>query len=209
MKKIFTLFAAVLMSGMAMAQVDETFVFVDADGNKVADGTTIVVNTVNDKRQMVIPLKVKKMTDADSFGGMWENIDAKPNGDWQTCAFGNCVPLSASGFSSKGQMNKDAVAAIDTEWMPAENGYATWEATLQIRVFEAKGSIFSPDTKTPGDEIAQGAKVTVRFEYSDPAGVNAVKVDGKAGKCYTLSGQLVEKPSRGLYIMDGRKVVIK
>ena len=54
MKKIFTLLAALFVISTAWAQeTDNTFQFTDLEGNPVADGTVIVVNTPNEEGQML------------------------------------------------------------------------------------------------------------------------------------------------------------
>ena len=207
MKRIFTLLAAMMMGSMAFAQVDETFVFTDLQGNVVADGTTIVVNTLDEMGQMVVPLKVRNTTSEKHFGAVYESIDAKPNGDWQTCVFGQCMILKESGFSNKAIADGGAEQDLETEWIPEEEAYATWEATLQLRVFETKQGMFGPQA---GAEIAQGATVKVRFEYNDPTGVKAIRNSlTTTSKYYDLQGRTVAQPTRGLYIVDGKKVIIK
>ncbi len=45
---------------------------------------------------------------------------------------------------------------------------------------------------------------------NNPSGINAVKADAlKDAQIYTISGQRVDKAQKGLYIVNGRKVVIK
>lgn len=169
MKKIITLCTTMLLAIAASAQVDETFQFVDAQGNVVADGSTIVVNQLNDKGEMVIPLWVKNTSGEKVAVSMYETLDNLPNGGWQTCAFGNCKQLSESGYSSKNIMAADYEANIETEWKPDSGSYATWEATLQIHVFNiTKVSRFGVVTETAGDEIiGYGPTITVRFEYKE------------------------------------------
>jgi len=169
MKKIITLCTTMLLAIAASAQVDENFQFVDAQGNVVADGSTIVVKQLNEEGQMVIPLWVKNISGEKVAVSMYETLDNLPNGGWQTCAFGNCKQLSQSGYSSKNIMAADYEANIETEWKPDSGSYATWEATLQIHVFNiTKVSRFGVVTETAGEEIiGYGPTVTVRFEYKE------------------------------------------
>ena len=149
---------------------DGTFVFTDLEGNEVPNGTVITVSELNEKGQMVVPLYVKNASGAKSAVSMYETLDAMPNGDWQTCAFGNCMILHETGYSPKNIVAANYNASIQTEWIPVEEEYATWEATLQIHVFNiVTKSSFGQLIEQPGDEvIGYGPKVTVRFEYKDP-----------------------------------------
>lgn len=168
MKKLFTFLAAMMLGIVAYAQqVDETFQFVDENDNVVADGSVIVVTELNEMGQMVVPLKVKNMSGEKAAVSMYETIDAMPNGEWQTCAFGNCMILSETGYSSKNIMPAEYNGDIQTEWIPVKGQYATWEAKLQIHVFDiVKVNRFGVITETVGNEvIGYGPTVTVRFEY--------------------------------------------
>lgn len=156
-----------VLSIVAFAQVDETFVFTDLQGNVVPDGSVITVSEVNEQGQMVVPLMVKNTSGQKAAVSMYENIDQKPNGSWQTCAFGNCVTLNQTGYSSKSIVAADFESGIETEWIPAEGGSdATWEATLQIHVFNITSqTVFGQTTEVAGNTvIGNGPTVTVRFK---------------------------------------------
>ncbi|MBP3790330.1 MAG: hypothetical protein J6I52_12030 [Prevotella sp.] len=230
MKKFFTLLTAMLLSSMAFAQADNKFEFVDANGNVVPDGTTITVNTITEDK-MIVPLRVRNASGQKNAVSMYETINAKPNGEWQTCAFDNCVILQETGYSAKSIVEGSYFKPIDTEWIPKEEGYATWEATLQIRVFNiVKKKVFNVETETPGDEIiGYGPTVKVKFEYSETSGISTTRTSGQnAVTYYNLNGMrtnaarhglnimkrqdgkvMVAQPTRGLYIINGKKVVMK
>ena len=87
MKRIFTLLTVLACGLLTYAQnhVDETFQFVDAEGNVVSDGTVITVSEVDpESGMMVVPLSVRNISGQKAAVSMLENIDNKPNGDWQT-----------------------------------------------------------------------------------------------------------------------------
>ena len=176
MKKLFTFMAAMLTACMAFAQADQTFQFVDKDGNVVADGSTIVVSELNEEGMMVVPLFVKNMSGEKAAVSMYETIDAMPNGQWQTCAFGNCMLLTETGYSSKSIVGADFDAGIETEWIPVAGQYATWTATLQIHVFNIMTQTkFGVTTEVAGNNvIGHGPTVNVRFEYKNPSATQEV-----------------------------------
>lgn len=188
MKKFFTLCASLLLSFGAFAQdVDlESFVFTDLEGNEVADGSTIVVSKINKEGEMVVPLKVVNKSGEKQAVSMYENIDAMPNGGWQTCAFGKCVTLTSTGYSSKSVMSDDYNADIQTEWKPVVGQYATWEATLQIHVFNiVTKTSWGTKVEVPGDEvIAYGPKVTIRFEYTESSSLVDVNMGSYSSDKY-------------------------
>ncbi|MBQ7510370.1 MAG: BspA family leucine-rich repeat surface protein [Prevotella sp.] len=194
MKKLFTFMAAMLTACMAFAQADQTFQFVDKDGNVVADGSTIVVSELNEEGMMVVPLFVKNMSGEKAAVSMYETIDAMPNGQWQTCAFGNCMLLTETGYSSKSIVGADFDAGIETEWIPVAGQYATWTATLQIHVFNIMTQTkFGVTTEVAGNNvIGHGPTVNVRFEYKNPSATQEVYT------VYSPDGTLT-------YYYDGQK----
>ena len=98
MKKIFTLFFALFaLTTVWAAETDNVFQFTDLEGNPVADGSVITVNTLNEEGQMVVPLMVKNVSGEAAAATLFETIDAMPNGTWRTCAFGNCMTLTETG----------------------------------------------------------------------------------------------------------------
>ena len=56
----------------------------------------------------------------------------------------------------------------------------------------------------------KSVKITVNVP-SDPSGIDGVQTKSFAGQrvIYDLSGRRVTNPSRGIYIVDGRMVVIQ
>jgi hypothetical protein len=47
------------------------------------------------------------------------------------------------------------------------------------------------------------------FEISNATAINTVKTTSEQGVVYNLQGQQVMQPTKGLYIINGKKVVIK
>ena len=208
MKKLFTLFVSLLLVGTAAyaqdnTQPDETFLFVDEEGNVVPDGTVLTISEPNEDGYMVVPLFVKNMSGEKAAVSMFEEIDGKPNGDFQTCAFGNCMILNETGYSAKSIVAGNYNASIETEWIPEEEGYGAWTATLQIHVFNiVTKSVFGATTEVPGDNIiGYGPKVTVKFNYADPAGINAIPAATDRQAVFTLDGRRLAGQQKGLNII--------
>ena len=53
------------------------------------------------------------------------------------------------------------------------------------------------------------SRITMSFNEDETTGIRDNKRLMKDGKTYNLNGQQVEKPAKGLYIQDGKKVIIK
>ena len=210
MKRFFTLLVSVFaLTATGWAQdegedLDQTFVFVDDQGNIVPDGSVITVAAINDEGQMVVPLKVKNVEGDGAAVSMYETIDALPNGGWQTCAFGNCMTLSATGYSAKNIISGTDASDIQTEWMPEQGKYATWTATLQIHVFNIiTKTVFGMKQEAPGEEIiGYGPKVTVNFVYnSESAHISGTAADHQPKEYFNVRGQRIDGPQKGLNII--------
>lgn len=210
MKRFFTLLVSVFaLTATGWAQdegedLDQTFVFVDDQGNIVPDGSVITVAAINDEGQMVVPLKVKNVEGDGAAVSMYETIDALPNGGWQTCAFGNCMTLSATGYSAKNIISGTDASDIQTEWMPEQGKYATWTATLQIHVFNIiTKTVFGMKQEVAGEEIiGYGPKVTVNFVYnSESAHISSTAADHQPKEYFNVRGQRIDGPQKGLNII--------
>lgn len=212
--KIKTLLAAAIMAvcGMnAMAQTDlETFLFVDKDGNVVADGSEITVyepETVNGSLQINSGLFVKNTTGKDQAVGLDLNITSMDNGQFSCCFPSNCRDIfSAGNFVD---VNTPGLFAIEegeqyslmSEWKPA--AYGKCQAVFQLKVYNVV-ELDIEGTKIPdvGDFKAYGPKVTINFMYLDPTGVNGV-VDNSNAKVvnrYNAAGMRINSAVRGLNI---------
>jgi len=210
MKRFFTLLVSVFaLAATGWAQdegedLDQTFVFIDDQGNIVPDGSVITVAAINDEGQMVVPLKVKNVEGGGAAVSMYETIDALPNGGWQTCAFGNCMTLSATGYSAKNIISGTDASDIQTEWMPEQGKYATWAATLQSHVFNIiTKTVFGMKQEVAGEEIiGYGPKVTVNFVYnSESAHISGTAADHQPKEYFNVRGQRIDGPQKGLNII--------
>ena len=228
MRKIFTLCMALVLGAPSLfAQEEEqALVFVDAKGNVVSDGAVIELRDVEggeidpmtgEAGALQIPtgLSVRKVTDEKVAGQMLIDISAMPNGSFQTCSFGSCLPewTAAGVYTSAKTIVSSEQEPITTEWYPA--AYATWTATLQIQYMDIVPNRFGIDQAT-STVIGDGPKVTLKFIYTDPANVKGVNEDDRAVVTdrYTVGGSRLSAPQKGLNIVrksDGtvKKVVIK
>ncbi len=210
MRKIFTLITALFAltaTGWSQEEgeeLDQTFVFTDMDGNVLPNYTAINVSTLNEEGMMVVPVLVKNQSGQKAAVSMYETIDGLPSGStWQTCAFGNCMYLDQTGYSSKSIMDADYYGGIQTEWIPEKGKYACWTAELQIRVFNIdRKEVFGMVTEQPGSFIiGYGPKLTINFAYNDLSSISTTEsVTGIQGT-YNLRGQRMKSAMKGLNII--------
>ena len=143
------------------------------------------------------------------------------------------------GKKTENEYDVEGYIVVVDEWSPKPDGYgnATFQindeagnTTNTLTVFRAKnaegGNFTTEDTP-----LAVGEKVTVRgllqkyvkdgvttpevaqygkvIARNTPTAISSVKAACEQGVVYNLQGQQVMQPTKGLYIINGKKVVIK
>ena len=164
MKRIFTflMFAMALMAWSVQAQdIDESYMFMDADGNIIENGSTVTRNLVElyDEVSEVIysDIYVINLTGSTDYLSVHYTIQKIDNGSFQICFPMTCNSQSEEGSyeTSAGQLMAD-VQNIESEWFPAADGECV--VTLSIELF-AKMGLFPPTYVHKG----WGPTITVRF----------------------------------------------
>lgn len=211
MKKISTLTLFLLMGVMsAWSQTDNTFRFVDKNGNEVPDGTELTITEVEEDVfggvMMPTGLYIKSNQNGTVYGSMAYDILEISSGAFQVCFPENCTSKSAAGTYETpfGAVKTEDIMA---EWMP--EAYGTAKVTLQPKTY--KHNNVTGNTSFLG----YGPKITINFVYADPSGITATGAEGKTevGR-YAVDGRRLAQPQRGLNIVrtsDGKthKVFIK
>ena len=211
MKRVFISAIAALLCIGASAQSDlTTFQVVDKDGNVIADGATLEFSeTEGSGSDLMIPtgLSVKNTTGTDQGVGIDINLSRLDNGEFSCCFPANCANAKETGeyidFNAAAILEANETRPILTEWIPQKYGKCT--ATLQFKVYnivekEIPGiGIKIPE---PGDLKAYAQKITVNFEYKDPAGINDLSSDNnpKVVSRYNANGTRVSSDFKGLAI---------
>ena len=104
----------------------------------------------------------------------------------------------------------DAVTTTDGEYtnMILNNGtsgigfyFAAGQTVAANRAYLHFASSLAPD--------AAGSRMTMVFGDDTTTGINAVESAKSIDGVYNLNGQRVAQPTRGLYIVNGKKVVVK
>ena len=211
MKRVFISAIAALLCIGASAQSDlTTFQVVDKDGNVVADGATLEFSeTEGSGSDLMIPtgLSVKNTTGTDQGVGIDINLSRLDNGEFSCCFPANCANAKETGeyidFNAAAILEANETRPILTEWIPQKYGKCT--ATLQFKVYNiVEKEIPGIGIKIPeqGDLKAYAQKITVNFEYKDPAGINDLSSDNNAKVVsrYNANGTRVSSDFKGLAI---------
>ena len=140
-----------------------------------------------------------------TWGESW-NLTNKPitfYGADATIESGTLASVSGNQYKFAG--TKQAKAVTDCYVMNNE-GNAFNKATTTVAPFRA---YFSPQAMMPGQAAA--ASLHIGSEGNNPTGITEMTYDRQEtkGAAYNLNGQRVAHPRRGLYIVDGKKVIMK
>lgn len=209
MKRVFISAIAALLCIGASAQSDlTTFQVVDKNGNAVADGATLEFSeteVLNGALQIPTGLSVKNTTGTDQAVGIDINLSKMDNGNFSCCFPSNCQNVSKAGeykdYNAPGILEAGETREILTEWIPEKYGKCT--ATLQFKVYSiVEDEIFGVKIQKAGDVKAYAQKITVNFEYKDPAGINDLSSDNNAKVVsrYNANGTRVSSDFKGLAI---------
>lgn len=211
MKRVFISAIAALLCIGASAQSDlTTLQVVDKNGNVVADGATLEFSeTEGSGSDLMIPtgLSVKNTTGTDQGVGIDINLSRLDNGEFSCCFPANCANAKETGeyidFNVAAILEANETRPILTEWIPQKYGKCT--ATLQFKVcniVEKEIPGIGIKIPEPGDLKAYAQKITVNFEYKDPAGINDLSSDNNAKVVsrYNANGTRVSSDFKGLAI---------
>ena len=215
--------AAAMMAVGSYAQVDDTFVFLDADGNEIPSGSTVTFTEVEadeflGENVIHCPIYVKNNTEDKQGVGGTLTLESIDNGRFQICFPVVCT----EGMKEPGEkfldpqtiMQPGEKKNIQAEWFT--EGEGSCKATLQLSLYEIvtkRTGIIT--TETTGDEI----------ETDDPmpsltlvcangvTGINDVlTVDNtKVEAVYSADGKRLSAMQKGLNIVklsDGKTLKV-
>ena len=212
MKKYYYILCVwLLAASSSQAQSDFPLQFVDENGQIIADGTELdIIDYEEDELfgDIIMPTKVwvKNVSDETVQGGGSYTIQAIDNGWFQTCFPMNCMRHGEEGtFETESDaFMPSQTRSMQTEWLP--NGEGICIVVYQLVKYRKVGKNYLPDE--------DGPTITLNYYYGTTglARVKGSKVSSVT--YYDLSGQAVERPSRGIYMKkttysDGSFIVHK
>lgn len=214
MKKIFTLALALFAGSVfAGAQVDNTFSFVDADGNVVENGATLTRSEVEEDMFMGpmvhSGLSVKKNVSGEVYARIDYTITEMTDGTgYQTC-FGSCLPANTTPgeYRSAIPSGLGDVTPLMDEWLLDINYNGFAENPVANITPGSKMTIVYTVKKVSGmndnSEGVAGPTITVNFVYKDATSVGSVEAEANGGveAYYTLDGRRLVLPQKGINIV--------
>lgn len=118
------------------------------------------------------------------------------------------IPVVASGTAIEG--NKLVGCTTSTVLTANSNYYVLVNnsGTAEFQCLDTNGATI-PAGKAYLNVPSAGANLRISFDADETTGINIVECSESTTGIYNLSGQRVMNPTKGLYIMNGKKVYIK
>lgn len=136
--------------------------------------------------------KVATLTEATTVAAGEGIIISGAAGDYDVPVAAEAVTPNSDNLLATGAISEGDYILYEGEFVPCSGG------TL-------------PDGKAflPASAITSGAKVITLVFGGESTGINEIQKAETEGAIYNLSGMRVSKTQKGVYIMNGRKVIVK
>lgn len=91
---------------------------------------------------------------------------------------------------------------------PSEGDYLLATDGSAFVLWNGEGTLAATKAYLPASAISSGAKI-INIAFGESTGISEVKAAKTDGAIYSISGVRVAEPQKGVYIMNGRKVIVK
>lgn len=124
------------------------------------------------------------------------------------------IPVAASATASASNDLKAFTGGSAKLAQVSETGYTNYILSKEAdgvgfyKVNSAGNSMGANTAYLQVKDAANGARTAFFFD-NDATGINAIESAQQKGSVYNLNGQLVAQPTKGLYIVNGKKVIVK
>ena len=182
-------------------ELDESFIFVDEEGNEIADGSTVTFvggkpNPITGKIQVDVEVSVKNTLPSAEYCSLHIVTTSLPSGSITSCFPSLCTNnIPADYESDSGSLFSGETRGLQTEWMVEDGNYGTATLTLQLRHMEKFATTYIP--------VGEGPTINVNLIYSDPAAIDGIEGNDNTRIVarYNANGQIVKSPVKGVNIL--------
>ena len=183
-------------------ELDESFIFVDEEGNEIANGSTVTFvggkpNPFTGKIQVDVEVSVKNTLPSAEYCSLHIVTDTLPSGSITSCFPINCTNnIPADYESDSGSLFSGETRGLQTEWYVEDGKYgSTATLTLQLRHMEKLPTTYIP--------VGEGPTINVNLIYADPAAIDGIEGNDNTRIVarYNANGQIVKSPVKGVNIL--------
>ena len=204
--KLMTLAAMLCLGTVNVAaqdeeELDESFIFVDEEGNKIADGSTVTFvgkphPFTGKVSQVDVEVSIKNTLPSAEYCSLHIVTDTLPSGSIKSCFPELCTPNISDDYESvPGSFVSGETKGVQTEWIVEDGNYNTATLTLQLRHMEKFATTYIP--------VGEGPTINVNLIYANPAAIDGIEGNDNTHIVarYNANGQIVKSPVKGVNIL--------
>ncbi len=230
MKRFYTLALGLMMGAttlFAQKTTDLQFVTITGERDEAVETGTVKDGAAIDATEETFSgiasgIAVKNVTNkAQKIAIKFELVELD-NGSFSCCFGGQCNPYKALGTYYKPELIYDGeyissktflksiskaneFVDIESHWEPKSKGKCVVKFTAYQGVVDEENS----DSETQFYNLVEGPSVTVNFLNGVPSSISNIENKEVDNNYYDLAGRKVAKPTKGIYVKNNKKVVVK
>lgn len=225
MKRFYTLALGLMMGAttlFAQKTTDLQFVTINEDNVEtgvVKDGAAIDA-TEETPLGITSGLALKNATGSAQKVVLKFELVELDNGSFSCCFGGQCNPYTELKTYYKPTLVYDGeylmaksfyickaneIVDINSHWEPKSKGKCVVKFTAYQGVVDDEIS----DSQWQAYNLVEGPSVTVNFLNGVPSSINNIENKDVDNNYYDLAGRKVAKPTKGIYVKNNKKVVVK
>ena len=227
MKRFYTLALGLMMGAttlFAQKTTDLQFVTVTGEGEEAVETGTVkdgaVIDATEETFQGIISgLALKNVSGSAQKNLLGFEILEIDNGN-TTCCYNDCKNYTKIGkyyqpeFVMDGEyymansfkvLKSGEFKNLQTEWASKSKGKCVVKFTAYQGVVDEEIS----DSEWQAYNLVEGPSVTVNFLNGVPSSISNIENKDVDNNYYDLAGRKVAKPTKGIYVKNNKKVVVK
>ena len=210
----------------AQKTTDLQFVTITGEGDDavetgtVKDGAVIEVSEIRDFYDDIYAgLALKNVSGSAQKVMLGFEILEMDNGNL-TCCFKVCIPYPKLGKYYQPDLAMDGEYIKETSFYVLKSGIikdlaAEWKqkgkGKCVVKFTAYKGEVDEEvsDSEWKAYNLVEGPSVTVNFLNGVPSSINNIENKDVDNNYYDLAGRKVAKPTKGIYVKNNKKVIVK
>lgn len=230
MKRFYTLALGLMMGAttlFAQKTTDLQFVTITGERNEAVETGTIKDGAAIDATEETFQ-GIASGVALKNVSGSAQKVVIKfelvelDNGSFSCCFGGNCNPYKELGTYYKPELIYDGeyissetflksvckaneIMDIESHWEPKSKGKCVVKFTAYQGVVDDEVS----ESEWQAYYLVEGPSVTVNFLNGVPSSISNIENKDVDNNYYDLAGRKVAKPTKGIYVKNNKKVVVK
>lgn len=230
MKRFYTLALGLMMGAttlFAQKTTDLQFVTITGEGDEAVETGTIKDGAVIDATEETFQgiasgVALKNVSGSDQKVVIKFELVELDNGSFSCCFGGNCNPYKELGTYYKPELIYDGeyissktflesvckaneIMDIESHWEPKSKGkcvvkFTAYKGVVDEEISESEWQVYY---------LVEGPSVTVNFLNGVPSSISNIENKDVDNNYYDLAGRKVAKPTKGIYVKNNKKVVVK